>query len=115
MHELGLTQSILEIALEHAQKNGAKPIQRIKVKAGEMVAIVEDSMQFHFEHLRVGTLAENAELDIDIIPLQVKCSSCGETSKVNEWEIFLCPVCGATTVEVVAGREFYVESLEVED
>lgn len=113
MHEYGLTQNILSIALEYASKNGASQIKTIRVKAGQMMAIVEESMQFHFEYLKKGTIAENAELIIETVPIKVKCPKCGKTSVVDEFSFFTCPNCGQLGVELISGKEFYVESLDV--
>lgn len=114
MHELGLTQSVLKIAMDAAEKRGASRITRIKVKAGEMEGIVADSMQFHFEHLKVGTVAEGAELVIEQVPLIIECSTCGGKSHVDRYEIVICPKCQNFTVEVISGKELLVESIETD-
>lgn len=112
MHEFGLTMSVMKIALDAAEKQGASKITRIKVKAGEMEGIVADSMQFHFEHLKIGTIAEGAELVVEQVPLIIECSTCGEQSHVDAFEVVICPKCRNFTVEVISGRELMVESIE---
>ncbi len=114
MHEFGLMQSVMKIALDAAEKRGAKKITKIKLKAGEMEGIIPDSMQFHFEHLRVGTIAEGAELVIEEVPLVVECSSCGEKSRVEPFAFMVCPKCNGFTTQVISGKELTVESVEME-
>lgn len=114
MHELGLTQSVVKIALDHAEKAGASRVTKIVVKAGEMEGIVPESMQFHFEHLKMGTIAEGAELVVDVVPLMVKCSTCGETSHTDTFSFMVCPKCNSFTTEVISGRELTVDSIETE-
>lgn len=114
MHELGLTQSILDIAIEHANKNSANKLLKINVKAGKMVAVVDDSMQFFFKYLSSNTIADGAELVIEHLPIRVKCQECKEVGEVNEFEVSTCPKCGEFAIELVSGREFYVDSIEVE-
>jgi len=114
MHELGLTQSILDIAVEHAVKNGAAKISQVNVKAGKMTAIVEDSMQFFFEYLAGDTIAAGAQLVIEHVPIVIRCLQCGKESEVEQLDIYTCPHCGEHAVELVSGREFFVDSIEVE-
>ncbi|HEY3374987.1 MAG TPA: hydrogenase maturation nickel metallochaperone HypA [Candidatus Aquicultor sp.] len=114
MHELGLTQGIIDIAIDNAQQNNATKILKISVKAGKLMALVEDSMQFYFDYLTNDTIAKGATLVIEHVPVIIKCHACGETSEVDEFGIHICPKCGEITVELVSGKEFYVDSIEVE-
>jgi len=114
LHELGLTQGVLDIAVEHAKKNNADKILRVNVKAGEMVTVIDDSMQFFFEYLSTDTIAKGASLVIEHVPVVVRCLSCGEQSKVNKLEIYTCPKCKEHTVELISGKEFFVDSIEIE-
>lgn len=114
MHELGLTQSILDIALEHAKGNGAAKILKVVVKAGDLMAIVDDSIQLYFKYLSRGTIAERSELIIERSPAVVSCRSCGEKSEIGMFEVFTCPECDGFLVELISGRELYVDSIEVE-
>ncbi|HZD60462.1 MAG TPA: hydrogenase maturation nickel metallochaperone HypA [Anaerolineae bacterium] len=114
MHELGLTQSILDIALEHAERNNATKILTVTVKAGTLVGLVEDSMQFYFNYLTRTTIAEDAELIVEHLPAVVSCNSCGRKSEVSVFEVFTCPRCNGFSVELISGREFYVDSIEIE-
>lgn len=114
MHELGLTQSIVDIALEHAKGNDATRILTVTVKAGNLTGIIDDSMQLYFNYLCRGTIAEESRLVIEHLPALVNCRSCGEESEIGPFETFTCPKCGELTIELISGREFYVDSIEVE-
>ncbi|HEM60912.1 MAG TPA: hydrogenase maturation nickel metallochaperone HypA [Chloroflexi bacterium] len=113
MHELPVTQGMLSIALEHANKAHATRITDINLVIGELSGIVDDSVQFYFDFISQGTPAEGAVLHFERIPAQFRCRECQATfSPTNRnW---VCPQCGQWKVEIVAGREFYVESIEVE-
>lgn len=114
MHELGLTQGILDIAIEHADKNNAARILQVNVKIGRMMAVVDDSMQFFFTYLSNDTIANGAELVIDHLPIAIECLDCGAKNEVDEFEVHTCPKCGGLAVKLVSGKEFYVDSIEVE-
>ena len=53
MHELGITENIIEIALEYAQ---GKKISRITLEIGQISAILPDSIEFCFDACRLGTV-----------------------------------------------------------
>jgi len=113
MHELSITQNIIDIATEHATHAGAQRITTINLVIGELTGLVDDSIQFYFDMLSPGTLAAGANLLIQRIPIRVRCRSCNqefEPSEVN----WACPHCAAIGGDVLHGREFRVESIEIE-
>lgn len=113
MHELGVTQNILQIALEHAQKAGAKKIRRIHLVLGGLSGVVGESIQFYFDFLSKETLAEGAQLVFHKVPVRFRCRQCG-TEFDFKGENWTCPDCGGPGPEILSGREFHLESLEVE-
>ena len=67
MHELAVTQSILDISLRHAKEAGAKQITGINLVIGEFASIVDNSVQFYWDLLAEGTLAQGAQLHFERI------------------------------------------------
>ena len=112
MHEMAVTQSVLDIAIKHAQQAGASRITQINLVIGEMSGIVDDSVQFYFDFLSKDTMADGARLVFDRRPAIYRCRDC-ETTFHPEGFNWTCPACGALAFEVVSGREFQVESIEV--
>jgi len=113
MHELSITQSMLEVALEQAEKAEAKEIKKINVVIGEMTGIVEQCVQFYFKFLGKGTIAEEAALSFTKVPTAAQCRKCGKHFEVEEFA-WACPSCGDNDLEITAGKELFVESIEVE-
>ena len=113
MHELSVTQSVLDIALEKAGEAQASRIMRINLVAGELSSIVDDCVQFYFDFLSDDTIASGATLSFTRVPMQVRCRNCGHSFSPDKasWN---CPQCGKWDAEVMAGQEFYVDSIEVE-
>ena len=116
MHEFALCQSILETAVNaHAQLEppGGKLLE-VRVVAGGMHAVVPDYLQNAWQALRRDTVAEEASLTLRMTPITAACGDCsweGEVVAPN----FICGDCGHYGVTITGGREFYVETLEVED
>jgi hydrogenase nickel incorporation protein HypA/HybF len=113
MHEMAVTQSILEIAIKHARQAGASRILQINLVIGEMSGIVDDSVQFYLDFLSKDTMAEGAKLVFERRPAVYRCRECETTfdSDGLEWS---CPACDALAFEVISGREFQIDSIEVE-
>jgi len=113
MHELPVTQSILKIALDHAEKANAKKVLGLNIVMGELATMVDDSIQFYWEIIAKDTIAESAVLHFRRVPAELQCLSCSEKYPPADGE-FACPKCGSLRVKVLAGEEFLLESIDVE-
>ncbi len=113
MHELTITQNILEIALEHAEKAGATQIGRINLVIGEMTGVAEECVRFYIDILSRGTAAEAAELAVRRVPIMARCRNCAEPFEVRDLR-WACPRCQSTGSDIVGGKELFVESIEVD-
>jgi hydrogenase nickel incorporation protein HypA/HybF len=115
MHELPITESILELALETAQRAGARRIMAIDLVIGELSSIVDDSVQFYFDLISRGTPAESAVLRFRREPGQLVCRACTCGWAASAPLPAVCPGCGSAQLQVVGGQAFRVESIEVDD
>jgi hydrogenase nickel incorporation protein HypA/HybF len=113
MHELSLTQEMLHIALEHAEKYGAKKILSLKLKIGAMSMLDPECFRFYFDEFSKNTIASGALLDfIKSVP-EIECSSCNRKSKLDDF-IMTCPLCNSIDVTLLSGQEILLEDMEVE-
>ncbi|NOY99275.1 MAG: hydrogenase maturation nickel metallochaperone HypA [Chloroflexi bacterium] len=113
MHELPVTQSILEITLRHAQEAGATRVTDLYLVIGQLASVVDDSVQFYWDVLSKDTIAESSRLHFRRVPAEMQCLSCG-TRFPLDGDDFACPSCQGVGVKVVAGEEFFLESIEVD-
>lgn len=113
MHELSVTQSVLDIALRHADEAGAKRITRLNLVVGDLSSIVDESVQFYWDIISEGTIAEGADLHFERVPGTLRCLACGHTFSLNE--DFVCPACGEKQVVAVGGDDFRLDSIEIEE
>jgi hydrogenase nickel incorporation protein HypA/HybF len=113
MHELSVTEQILKITLEHARQAGAARVLKVNLVVGELTGFAGESIQFYFDLLSSGTEAEKASLSITRIPTRARCQACREEFSPDGMA-WACPRCGGSAEEIVSGREFYIESVEVE-
>jgi len=114
MHEEPVTRSIVEIAQRHGQEARASRIERITLVVGERSGYVPESLQMYFDVLSKGTLCEGAALKLVGVKPKLRCRACG-----NEFEripySFACPKCGGDGEPTEIGKEFYIESIEIEE
>ena len=105
---MAITQSIVDTVCEHA---AGRRVHSVRVEVGALCAVVPDSIQFCFGLATEGTVADGARLDVDVQPGTARCRSCRDEFALSDL-ILLCP-CGSADVEVLAGRELTILSMEV--
>jgi hydrogenase nickel incorporation protein HypA/HybF len=113
MHELAVTQSILEIAVRHAEQAGATRVLAINLLLGRYASVVDDSVQFYWDVIAEDTIAKGAVLNFTRVPAEMTCSDCGRSFEPDETS-FTCPGCGSARVRISKGEELEVQSIEVE-
>ncbi len=114
MHEMGITQGILAASFEAAEDAGCSRITEIRVLVGEMTEVVDFALQFAFEALTPGTMAEGATLVITDVPAKSRCRECGLEYDHDRFQM-VCPECGSLNVELLQGRELLIDAIECDD
>lgn len=114
MHELPVTESILSIALKHAESAGAKRVTEIYLVIGDLASIIDDSVSFYWDIVSKDTAAEGAKLIFKRVMAEFLCLECNDRFHPDGID-FYCPSCSSQRVKVVAGDEFSVEAIQVED
>ena len=113
MHEQSIVESLLAVALDHAEKAQAAKIRRIFVVVGDLSGVVDESVNFYFNFLSKDNIAAGADLFFTQIAAQLRCRHCDIIFSPEQLN-FHCPGCNEEKIEIVGGNELYIESLEVE-
>ena len=114
MHELSITQNILEDSIREAQKQNAVRIRTITwFSDGTICGIVPDCIQMYMDVIAQDTIAQGVKIEAHVLPLKVHCNDCGLESEITRKSI-ACPGCGSLKLKVLSGREFLIDSLEVD-
>lgn len=111
MHEVSIMMSIMDMALQTAKEENAKKIKKISLRIGAKSGVIVDSLEFAFEMVTKGTIAEDATLAIESIPLKGECLGCGHQFTSDEF--LVCDKCG-NFAKVLSGQELNIQSIEVE-
>jgi hydrogenase nickel incorporation protein HypA/HybF len=113
LHELGITQSIVEIAERTAHQQQAEKILSVTVEVGSLSGVVPEALEFCFEACTNGTLLEGATLLIEKIPARARCRSCACEFPLDEL-LACCPECDSAAGELLSGEELRIKEMEID-
>ena len=113
MHELSIVEGIMQAAIPEAEKHGAKRIIAINLRIGELSGVIPECISEYFAIAAKDTMAENAKINVERIPVTIRCTECGYEGGVGKLRI-RCPECQSAEIKLMSGREYFVDSLEVE-
>lgn len=112
MHELSIIQSVVDTVRDSAQKNGLTRVNKVKLVIGKLTMALPDSLYFAFEAVAVDEMFKHAVLEIEERDIGCLCKRCQNRFPVNDGYNFICPQCGYERVDIVAGRELYIDYFE---
>ncbi len=112
MHEVSIMENILSIVEPRARAVGANRITRITVRVGELSGVAPEALEFAFQALTPGTLAEGGDLVIERIPVRCFCKTCRRQFQ-PDGPFYICPDCHEPTNEILSGRELEIASVEI--
>lgn len=114
MHEFSLVVRMIAMAEEAARNEGATRIEAIHLEIGSLAGVVPEALEFAFSGARLGTMAEDASLDVDYLPALAHCAACDAGFELdNRFGIAICPICGIPSADLRQGRELNLRHLEV--
>ena len=114
MHEYAVSKQILKIVNTEAEAAGSGKVVEIRIAVGDLSTFVDESIQMYFEIFSAGTLSEGAKLVFRRIHAEFFCEGC-QKNFIKPKRGFDCPDCGKQGRVTDVGKEFFIESLEVED
>ena len=112
MHEMALTESLVEMIEEEGRKQGFVRVKRVRIEIGALGHVEPQAMAFCFTAVTRGTIVEDAALDIAVTPGQGWCFACETTTPLSE-RFGACAHCGGRQVQMTGGDELRVKELEV--
>jgi hydrogenase nickel incorporation protein HypA/HybF len=113
MHELSVCQSMLSQIEAVALENQARRVLRVTLQIGPLSGVEPQLLQQAFPIASAGSIAEQAVLEIELLPIRVQCQQCGTESEalVNK---LICGKCGHWQTRLLSGDEMLLASLELE-
>jgi len=114
MHELSIAVGLIDLAAEEAARQGNVRVATVYLRLGPLAGVVSDALRFSFDRAAQGTPLEGARLEIEEVPVTVRCAPCGGDHAVADPRRIRCPICGEPAT-VVGGRELELAAMEVID
>jgi hydrogenase nickel incorporation protein HypA/HybF len=111
VHELSIAESVVQVASRHAE---GRRVTKVYLKVGHLRQVVPSALAFSFELVAHGTPLEGAELELQEVPATGVCKNCGEETRFAAFPL-VCGSCHGDDLEITAGEELLVESLELEE
>jgi hydrogenase nickel incorporation protein HypA/HybF len=113
MHELAVTESLLNTASEYAENNNAQKVISLNITIGNLSSIVGDSVQFYWDMISKNTICANSELVFNRVQAKFICQDCGTEYEIQD-ELIPCPACNSMNLKTIQGDEFLLDSIEIE-
>lgn len=112
MHELSICQDLLDQVLRIAAERSAPAVTRVTLRVGPLSGVEPELLQLAFPLARAGTLAEQAELVIESLPLRVRCDTCGAETDAAPNRL-VCGACGDWHTRLASGDELMLVSVDL--
>lgn len=113
MHELAVAESLLKIIQEEGKKHGLSRINQVRLRIGKLSTVVPEALSFSFQVITRSTLAEGAELSMEVVPVIAHCHDCDIDFETDS-HFLLCTQCGGALVGLVSGKELEIVDIEGE-
>lgn len=115
MHEMSIAQSILAIIEEEMGKQPGATLKKVTVGSGALAGVVADALVFGWEAVTIGTHLEGSVLEVNEIPIKVRCGGCSHEFVPEDKLYMACPKCGLEIGhQVLQGKELQIESIEID-
>lgn len=114
MHELSIAMSIVDLAEEEIEKQGAAQVTIVHLKLGLLSGVAKDALLSSYGLACEGTVLEGSRLMIEEVPIVAYCPKCEASRPVTPVEWFVCPECHAPISQVLQGKELQVVGMEVQ-
>jgi len=102
MHELPITQNILQIALQYGEKSNAARITEIHLVIGQLSSVIDESIQFYWPIISKGTIAEGANIHFKRILARLECRQCNTIYMIADGQLSTCPECDSSQINIRA-------------
>lgn len=113
MHEASIIEALAEQILRVMPEGGRLVLATVEV--GELEHLDPGVMTALWEAVTAGSPLGGATLEIERVPVRVRCGACAVEFAPEDRAVLICPACGAVRPEILAGVGIVLRSLEVEE
>lgn len=110
MHEVGIMMDVIKTVENFARRNGVTKIQTLVLQVGELSSIIPRYIEACYPAAVDGTLLQETELKIEILPGNAICKKCNKVFNLLENKN-KCPHCGGRDFDILCGKEFIIKEI----
>lgn len=114
MHEITLCQQALELIEQQVALSNAKRVTQVWFKIGAFACVESSALQFCFELVCRGSVAEGCQLHLEQQQAECWCRQCQQFIKLLTHRVRLCPKCNSHNLHIVADDGLQIMRLEIE-
>lgn len=114
MDERELANRVVDILDQTAYRIAARRILGVHLAMGGRRVFNFDRLRDTFTDVSRGTVAEGAQLFVDVLPVRHHCTSCGHSFEGTSQDC-PCPGCGHPHTEMIGGEELRLLNLDLDD
>ena len=112
MHEMSLMEGLLQVIEEQARESGYERVHGVVLEVGLLANVEVEALRFAFDVVTRGTLAEGAELEVQMPQGLGWCAECDQEVLI-EARFDPCPVCSQGPVLLTKGSQILLKALDV--
>jgi hydrogenase nickel incorporation protein HypA/HybF len=113
MHELSVCLSLMQQVESIARERDARKVIRITLNIGPLSGVEPDLLRNAYPLAAAGTVAEDAELIMEVADIVVRCSQCDGETTVTPNKL-VCGSCGDFRTRVISGDELTLMRVELD-
>lgn len=114
MHELGIAVNIVELVEHEITTHHYGRVSVVALRIGRMTDVDHEALRFGFEVATRDTPLSGVRLEIEAVPIRVRCADCGKESEVEKYN-FVCCDCESRSVKLLQGTELDLAYLEFDE
>ncbi len=115
MHEMSYILRLANMAADTAKANNANKVESVSIQVGEMTGLIPEYLERYYPKAVDGTILEGSKLEIEYLPVLVKCKTCGCNYHPDKTNEYLCPSCHNAGSDLLQGREFLIKNIVIDD
>jgi hydrogenase nickel incorporation protein HypA/HybF len=111
VHEMRLVGNIVALLEKEVAGPEVGNVKTVYLRVGALREVVPEIMNACFRQTPKNAKLDGAAIDIEVIPVVVRCSGCGEERSVDNG-VYRCPGCAGAGTEMISGNEFILKGIE---
>ena len=112
MHEMSLCEGIRDVIEAQAHANGVTAVRAVRVEIGRFAGVEKPALEFAFDVVMRGSVAEGATLEMLDLPGRAMCYDCMHEVEIEN-RLDPCPDCGGGRLMPTGGDEMRIKDMEV--